>query len=309
MLLGVLVLPGTSAQDAKARRNASIAKKFVKGQIRVIYESEGPHAVDPADKNQNSVPDQVENVAIQAWAAWRLWTSLGFCDPLKSSRYKGVSWIDVKLLSKDIVKANGVAFDEMVPSGRSDDPANTKVLRFNVATSVDPILNLTPAHEMFHIIQNGTTFFKNSWYTEGTARWSESGLGLGAESKEAKKDTWPPRDEEMPEIYTASYRASGLYWEPLFKRADRRGKLDRSALPEDLKELRYTNGDAVLKDFDLVGADFLREVLEALDQADDQVARDRKLESWPEAEQRSLENNPIIHQRVMELAKKHKIIR
>ncbi len=43
-----------------------------------------------------------------------------------------------------------------------------------ISSKVDPKHNVTPSHELFHIYQNSVMMFKQSWLTEGLARWSES---------------------------------------------------------------------------------------------------------------------------------------
>jgi hypothetical protein len=57
----------------------------------------------------------------------------------------------------------------------------------------------------------------------------------------------------------------------------------------------------VLKDFDLTGWQFIGELLQALDAADDLIQRERGLGRWPEAEQFSPANNAVIHRVVTEL--------
>src|SRR5690606_39577266 len=93
---------------------------------------------------------------------------LGFQQPLESPRYltQGASHILVRF--REMEKSNGRAFDEVrrLPSGEC-------VLIIEV-TSRYRSGNFTPAHELFHQIQNGYTTFKQPWFYEGTARWSES---------------------------------------------------------------------------------------------------------------------------------------
>lgn len=303
----------SSAREARtesksARKGVPVDQKYVRDKIRIFYLTEGPHAVDPTDSNQNGVPDQVEDVATQSWVAWRLWTSLGYTDPLQAPRYKGGSSIDVHLRSRDLLQANGIAYDEIQSAKKEGDPPGATCVRFAVATSVDPKVNLTPAHEMFHLFQYAVIFFKNSWFTEGTARWSQAALGNDEDVQRDETATWPPGESDLPGIYEASYKASSLYWIPLLSLADKVGNLPVDRLPKDLLEARYTNGELVIKDDKLVGATFLLDVFKALDKADDAVARQKRIQGWPEAEQRSPDNNPVIHETVLEVARKHGLI-
>lgn len=307
------LLLGSSCLAADARPpspfialRSALPQAKVRESLRVFYTTTGPHAIEATDANKNGVPDQAEDVATQTMAALQLWTSLGFPDPLTTERYRGVKWIDVHLLSKETLHGNnGVTYDEIQRFGRASDPPDTGSLCFDVATSLKAPLNLTPAHEVFHLIQNSITFFKNRWFTEGTARWSERGLGEGALSKGLKVATWPPDADAMKKVFASAYETSVLYWEPLFQRMDQSGKLPKEKLPPSLLEARYVNGDPVLKDLVLTGWAFMREVLLALDHADDEVFKERKLDRWPEAEQNSAANHAIIHRVVLDLARQH----
>lgn len=286
----------------------SLSEVTVRENLRVHFTTGGPNAIDATDANQNGVPDRAEDVAAQASAALQLWTSLGYPHPLTAERYRGVKWIDVHLLSKEALHGNnGVTYDEIQRFGRAGDPPDTQSLCFDVATSVKAPLNLTPAHEMFHILQNSITFFKNRWFTEGTARWSERGLGEGELSEGLKAASWPPDAAGMEKVFAGAYETSALYWEPLFQRVDQAGRLPKEKLPPSLIDARYANGEPVLKDFDLTGWAFMREVLLALDRADDEAFKERKLSRWPEAEQNSPANNAIIHRIILDLARQHGI--
>gem|GEM_PF-4451880 len=155
------------------------AEVHQRGRIRVFYHTDGRHAVDPADANRNGLPDQVEDAMTQIEAAQALFIEvLGFPDPFQSERFREARFLDVHFLERDRVRGNGVAFDELQRFRRPQDPPDTPSLCFNLATSVQASKNLSPAHEYFHLIQYGATHFKNRWYLEGLARWSERGLGL-----------------------------------------------------------------------------------------------------------------------------------
>lgn len=179
LLLALDSAPAVDAPGAKPLSHAALRRSFqhvlTKDRIRVFYATEGEHAVVADDLNQNAIPDQAEDVLIQTLAAWRLWTLLGFADPLTTPRYQGSRWLDIHLLSRKTLGSNGVAYDEIQRFGRDGDPPGAGSLCFDVATSVKAPANLTPAHELFHILQNSVCFLKNRWLTEGTARWSGAG--------------------------------------------------------------------------------------------------------------------------------------
>lgn len=285
-------LPFASAQVAKAR--ASLDRVHVLGNLRVFYTTTGPHAVDKADANANGIPDQVEDIATQAQAARLLFIEgLGFPDPFLGERFRSAKFLDVHLISKEVLKSNGVAYDEIQRFNKAGDPPGTGSLCFNVATSVLAPRNLTPAHEFFHIIQNGACFFKNAWYTEGTARWSEKALGLGG-SGAGLQGRWPPPPDFWKQADSLSYNAAAQFWDPLARHTDPQGDLPADRVPQAVKEMKYVNGEPVLKDLKLHGWEAIRDILRGLGAADAQAARERQLDRWSEQEQRSPENTPHI---------------
>lgn len=308
LLLGLLIT-GSQAQISKAppatvaSARRSLTKVHIIEKVRLYYATEGEHAVSAEDINGNGTPDQVEDVMTQTRVALQLWQSLGFADPLTTKRYQGTSWIDVHLISKDVLKSNGVTYDEIQRFQRAGDPEGTGSLCFNVATSVKASENLTPAHEVFHILQNSVCYFKNSWLTEGTARWSERALGEGGLTAGLMPSTWPPDDVTMTSsIFTSSYDTAKTYWGPLLNLHDKDGKLPKEKLPQSVIDARYVNGEPVLKDLDLTGWDLVREIFQALDDADEGVYQQRQLTRWSEKDQFSPENNAITHRIVQEVA-------
>jgi hypothetical protein len=271
-------------------------------RLRIFYALEGRHAVDPTDANGNGTPDQVEDIATQTLAARDLWIGvLGYPDPFASERYREAAYLDVHLRHRETLGANGSAYDELQSYRKPGDPAGTRSLGFSVATSVKAAENLTPAHEYFHLIQNGATYFKNRWFTEGTARWSEAGLGAGVMSRGLKAASWPPaRPLKLDEL---AYETAGQFWEPLLLQVDAKRRLPE--LPTSLKERRYVNGQPVLHDPDLAGWAFVRDLLAELGRADDRAFQARALTRWSEDEQKSPANTPFLEDAVRAVARRH----
>lgn len=271
------------------------------GRIRIFFHTEGKHAVNPADLNQNGVPDQVEDAATQTRAAYLLFVdTLGFSDPFKTERYRNAAFLDISFRHKDLLRSNGKAYDEVQRFKRAGDPPDTLSLSFSLATSIDASSNLTPAHEFFHIIQNSVTYFKNSWYTEGMARWSERALGLGALGPVRYDGPWPLPEKMREALFEKSYDASEDFWNVLASRDDPKGEIPESAVSAELKQMTYVDGTKVLRDFRFNGWQLMREVLLELDKADDVAFRELGYDRWSEANQRSSKNNPFILQAVME---------
>tara|TARA_R110002111_G_C5742101_1_gene349740 strand:- start:46 stop:354 length:309 start_codon:yes stop_codon:yes gene_type:complete len=86
VLLGAMASP--SLTSAQQKKRTELTEHFVYDKVRIFYVKEGTGAVSPVDVDQNGVPDQVENVAKQIWAAHRLFCDvLKFPDPFESERY------------------------------------------------------------------------------------------------------------------------------------------------------------------------------------------------------------------------------
>jgi len=265
---------------------AKFAHEYRLGRIRVFYDTTGTNAVDVAN---------VEDIAKQTRAAYLLLVeTLGFPDPFKTERFRSASFLDIQLFHKSILRFNGVAFDELQRFKRPGDPTNTLSLCFNVATSVKAPSNLTPAHEFFHIIQYSISYFKNAWYTEGMARWSEKALGIGGLGKVGPKAA-------LPALFKMSYDASEKFWNPLAASDDAAGTIPEHLVSAELKQLTYSTGAKVLQDFKLTGWQFMRDVLLELHKMDAIAFRELGYDRWSEANQNSEKNNPYIFRAVTDV--------
>lgn len=269
------------------------------GRIRVFYHTTGKHAVEAVDANQNGIPDQVEDALTQTVASRLLWVDvLGFPDPLDSVRYRDAAFLDIQFRHKDVVKGNGKAFDEMHPTRHVGDPEGTLRISFHLATSVNPTTNLTPTHEYFHLIQYASTYFKNRWFTEGTARWSEQGLGAGGLGRVREIAEWPLTSEGREQLFQRAYDAADHFWNPLAEMTDAGGEIPDSEALRQLQAMTYTDGSPVLKDLKLTGWQFVREVLLELGREDVVAFRELEYESWAEENQKSPRNNRFLLQAV-----------
>ncbi len=259
-----------------------------------FYDVQGVHAVDSVDVNMNGVPDQVEDIGRQTLAAQMMFVDvLGFPDPFKGERFKNVHFLDIHLLNKDTLKSNGLTYDEIQNFRREIDPPGIRSICFDVATLIKAPENLTPAHEFFHILQNGATYFKNRWFTEGTARWSERSLGTGGGSG-GLRFKWPLSEKNLSNVDSMAYEASIRYWEPFALSMDPEGEIPESRVPVALREMEYTDGSPVLKDLKLHGWEAIRSVIIELGKLDDEAAKEQNLTTWPEAQQKSPLNTPYI---------------
>jgi len=306
VLLAVLVSAFVvSAPTASAQQKTVLKEHYVLGPVRVFYIKDGKDAVQLDDVDRTGVPDRVEDIAKQVWAAHHLFCEvLKFPDPFKSERYKGVTCIQVSL--RNLGGGNGLAFDESqrarrIPEGKPTDRA----IVMSINCKLNPMKNITPAHETFHLVQYGATYFKNSWLLEGMARWSEHALAREAlgQVKYSPLGPWPQKLQHLQQLSTMSYDAEHVLWNPIVRRTDRDGNglLSNKLLGEKLALLRYSDGTPVLRDRTLQGAEIMRDIVIELGKLDDVAFEDLKYDSWSEKNQRAEENGPYIYKAVMDV--------
>lgn len=276
------------------------------GRIRVIYETVGAGAVRADDRNRNGTPDQVEDVMTQTTAAQVLFVeALGFPDPFRTERFGSARFLDIRIRDRAVLNANGVAYDELQRSGVPGDPGGTRCIAFCVASSVNAATNLTPAHEYFHLVEYGTSYFKNRWYTEGLARWSERGLGEGAVGRVESPEPWPLPEDRRTNVFALTYAAAGRFWNPLAARLDPAGRIPAGAALDRLRAMRYADGSPVLKDDELAGWAFARDVILELGQADGVAFRELGYDRWSEENQFSSRNDLYILRAVEAVVARH----
>lgn len=300
----LLIPMESNAQWTKLRGDLKYCHKV--GKIRVFYNTTGAHAVNVADANKNNIPDQVEDIATQIEMAREIFVkTLKFQDPFKSSRYTKASYVDINMLAKTTIKANGIAYDGLQRFKRSIDDPSTRSLAIDVATSVIATKSITPAHEYFHLIQNGYTFFKTRWYTEGMARWAEHALLAGGvgKIKYTAELLWPQPAAKQTELFGLKYSAEFHLWNPMAKMDDSKGTAFGNTVGLAAKQKTYINGEKVIKDLKLNGSQFMRAVLVRLGTMDDVAFKELGYTKWSEKNQKSKLNSSYIYQAVMDVAR------
>lgn len=280
----------------------ALGRSFVREEFRVYYAVAGPDALPAADQfdhDGDGVPDKIQNIALQLLTARRCYVEvLGLRHPFESPRYhERVRFIDVHVLA--LGNQHGSAGDAIVNYHRPTDPSDgIEVVTIDLSTKLPP-RNLTPAHELFHVFQNGYTLFKNPWYYEGVARWSEDLLREGA----GEAGTLPATATELTGWFKLSYDASRL-WQALARATDPTGKV---RVPPDLSTGRYPGwSKPVMEDDHFHGALLIKALLEELDRADDVVSREHNFDplDWSEARQRSPENDRPIWKAVINVCQR-----
>jgi len=262
--------------------------------FRIIYHTRGEHAVPEEDHNHNGIPDFVEDLALQMVVAHHIFCNLmGFPDPLKSERYKGVSYIDVFVNSRESIGSNGLSF-QAPNRARPPAPPGSLALRVRIARDLPIQRNVTPAHEYFHHIQSGATRLVSTWFREGTAVWSHDAMMVipPKEASWAQVEKYLYDPQGMEELYLASYKAAQLLWLPLaWLCPDGEEHLPDS---EPLLQSRYVDGTPVLKDFILRGAPVIRAILREFGAVEEATFRENGFTEWSYENRASPRNYPYM---------------
>ena len=273
------------------------AEIYRQGVFYVIYEAEGSDAVNKTDANLNGVPDVVEDIATQLNAARELFNGVfNFPDPLTSERFANVTSIEITFAAKSDMTAPAFAFAS-VRKNSLHDP-NEQSLKIKMSNAVNPHKSSTPAHEYFHLIQFGATYFRNKWFTEGMAQWSEDAV--------AKMNYPDGRDValtlESPaaadKLFRSKYAASKLLWYPLAV-----NMRDKATIPAALiVKYRYVDGTPVFRDNVIYGPNVMREVLRVMKSKEHLAAAEfGDAAKWRQKGQRAVTNNKIMLECVREV--------
>lgn len=310
MICGLLLLLGPAshaddiARPAWQASRVALDRRLIREEFRIFFALEGKDALPGparADADGDGTPDRIQDLAMQLITARQMYVdAMGLRHPFLGPRYRGrVRFFDVHVLE---LTNNGTAGDAIVNYHRpTDPPGGVDVLTIDIDRDIGA-RNLTPAHELFHEFQNGYTLFKNGWYTEGTARWSEHAFREGTGPAGALPRTWA----EAERVFSQRYEASG-FWNALARAADASGEM---RVPASLTAARYI-GDPrpIIEDARLHGVALIRALLEELDRADDAVSREGGLDplDWPEARQRGKQNDPVIWKAVTAVSQRFNI--
>ena len=237
------------------------AAVYRQGVVYIIYNEEGIASPnDKADINSNGVPDRIEDIATQINAARELFKDVfKFPDPLGSDRFKNVTSIEVDIGAKTIMKANGFSMSAVRKKSKHDP--NERALRIKIANTVNPHKNSTPAHEYFHQVQYGMTYFCNKWFLEGMARWSQDSV-LKIKKYPDGKDISQVLDNEdyEEELFQGKYNTAGTLWYPLAVAMN-----DKQKIPDRLiKKYKYVDGTPVFKDNIIYGPNVMLKVLQTM---------------------------------------------
>lgn len=279
------------------------AEIYRQGVFYVIYDTEGAAAVKSIDMNLNGVPDVVEDIATQLNAAREVFNDVfKFPDPLASDRFKNVTSIEIKIAAKSEMTAPGIAF-AIIRKNSLHDP-NEQALQIKMSNAVNPHKSSTPTHEYFHLIQFGATYFRNKWFTEGMAQWSQDAV---AKTQYPDGRDVPQSLESLSaadELFRRQYTASKILWYPLAVNMGDKAKIPFALI----RKYRYVDGTSVFHDNIIYGPNVMREVLRVM-KSQEPLAVEQfggNTAKWRQKGQRAVTNNKIMLECVREVyATKH----
>lgn len=252
-------------------RRSNLNQVAVYNQYRIFYALSGKDSLPSerqVDTDKNGIPDFIEKIGARLTHAEHVFKrEVGLTPPLKSKRYIGKAhYIDINVLDFSNNKKgpkSGVAYDGTPKFNRiKTGQASLNVLAIDLSGSLR-LKTHSVEHELFHLYQNGYTFFKNRWYTEGTARWSE----LIIEGRIGRGKPLPDSQNAKNNLFKKTY-AANTFWNELIIRIDKNTQ----------------------------GKHFIKALLEELSYADNIAANTRGLNHshWKESEQRDVDNNTYI---------------
>lgn len=263
---------------------------YNQGIIYVIYDEAGANAVaDKTDKNSNGVPDVVEDVAAQMKAAREVFSHFNYPDPLDCERFKNVAAIEIEIESAETLKFNGKAFSNIFKKSRHNP--NERALHLKIANTIDPHKSTTPTHEYFHLVQYAATYFRNAWFLEGMARWSEDAIRKINYPSALDLNFKLKSDFAEKQIFRGKYNMAEFLWYPLAVQ-----KKDKAKIPAALmKKYKYVDGAPVFQDNIFYGANVMLKVLQVMKSKEDLAAAQfEDVKTWRKKGQRDERNNKII---------------
>jgi len=285
-----LLIPFTLEANWKSERE-SLDKVLIKNEFRLFYTMQGVHGIPnykKTDSNLDGIPDYIENLANRLVVSDYIFKEIfKFRNPLDSPRYKDkAKFIDIHLMAS---KNNGSAGDAIIYFNYRNFPSlSDSVITIKLSNKLS-IRNMTPTHELFHLYQNGYTMFKNRWYTEGTARWSEYIFKKGVGSRESL----PNNSVELMSLLSKTY-GSKTFWHQLAYLFDKNdGQFELPITSSDNMKILFSE---IVEDKSIYGYGFMKKLLEELDFMDDFASNDYGVDNykWKETLQKSSSNNNYI---------------
>lgn len=277
----------------------NIESVYKSGKFRIYYSknpSSPDYLTDMTDQNSNNIPDYVENIAIQANATTDALTYLGFTHPLESERYKGVAeYIDIHV---NLSSGNGLAYEGVTNYINKINKENKCTLILQVRKNLEnfPANWATVAHEIFHLYEYGYSQFKEGWYIESMAKWSENVL-RAEQLNEGTVELPKTINELNNSVYGVEYNQ--LWYRLAYLSDSSTGQL---VLPSELLNRTYINGSKVFKNEIFKGHSFMKKVLENFKLKSDQISFQNNWNPhrWSESAQLNTSNRAYMLDAIQE---------
>ena len=174
---------------------------------------------------------------------------------------------------------------------------NEQTLCIKIANTINPHASSTPTHEYFHLVQYASTYFRNKWYLEGMARWSQDAV---------IKIKRYPSDWDVPvrlkskfserQIFHGSYNMAEFLWYPLAVKMKDKDKIpDKLIRKYKYRKYKYADGSSVFQDDVIYGANVMLKVLRLMKTKEALAAANfDNVNDWQKSGQRDERNNEII---------------
>ncbi len=265
------------------------------GFLRIIYYTDGEHAVPGEDADKNGIPDFVEDISKQLRVAHHVLCEIsGFRNPLESTTDHHLEYVEAYIYSRGKLNGNaGVSYNKSSPALAPANPG-ARSLRIGIANDTSPRTSMTATHEYFHQIQNGMTNISNRWFYEGMARWSDDSLAERKSEIMNRADLIAMLEDpaEQAELFSMVYNAAPKLWIPL-------GNLCPQAsttLPDNdpFLSLTYSDGTPVIKDRIFKGAAMMKAVLEGVAAVERTPFNTYRYGEWSRKNKRNDKNNQYI---------------
>lgn len=271
----------------------SLDSVYKMGKFRVYYSSNpasSDYLENRVDLNNNSIPDYIENIAIQADTTLKAFTYLGFISPLESDRYKNVAeYIDIHV---NLSSGNGLAYEGVTNYINKANKENKCTLIIQIRKNLEAFPGnwTTVTHEIFHLYEYGYSQFKGGWYLEGLANWSERILRI--ESTNEGLTQLPANETQLNNsVYNVDYNQ---LWHRFAYLSDiTNGQLN---LPSELLSKTYVDGSKVFKNERFKGHHFMKSLLQNFKVKSYELSllNNRDPYRWSEIDQISIANRPYM---------------
>lgn len=269
-------------------------------QFRIGYIHDKNNPLYLTDINTNGIPDSIEDVATQLYAAHAVLVDhYKFIDPMKSNRnylFVEPSFIDVELFydktelrkfsnskqSKTMKEryddARQLDFsqnDDVVLAGsavnfasQSEFDPEVHSLKINLFADQRARNSGVAVHEYFHLIQMGYAYFKNLWFIEGTAEWAED---VVADRKSTYKsvdiEQYLLDDSKLQTLRNSAYSSSNNLFKPLIVACN-----DAEVVPDSIvNNFQYVDGTSVFADNLLYGVRTMKALFECVNQKENEI--------------------------------------